>query len=80
MRQLAAQTMLRAAIVLGYLLIGCVIGAAADQAGFVPRVFVRRPGLGTVQEAWSLVLGNYVDRQALDTSRVSQGAITGLLM
>lgn len=72
--------MLRAAIVLGYLLIGFVIGAAADQAGFVPRVFVRRPGLGTVQEAWSLVLGNYVDRQALDTSRLSQGAITGLLM
>ena len=31
------------------------------------------------QEAWSLVLGNYVDRQALDTSRLSQGAISGLL-
>ena len=61
------------------LLVGCVTGAAADQAGLVPLVFVRDPGLATFQEAWKVVTANYVDRQALDTSRLSQVAITGLL-
>ena len=75
----ARSTLLGTAIAAACLLIGSVLGAAADQAGFVPRVFARDAGLARFQEAWSLVLANYVDRESLDTSRLSQGAISGLL-
>jgi carboxyl-terminal processing protease len=78
-RRLAGKPGLSAALAVACLVIGVGLGAGADQAGVVPHVLVRDAGLAKFEEAWSLVLGNYVDRQALDTSGLSQGAISGML-
>ncbi len=50
---------------------GCALGTNA-----LPRTEL---GLDVVEEAWSIIFRDYVDRNKLDTSTLSQGAIEGMV-
>ncbi len=59
-----------------------VIIALSFGAGCAPAGQTRPaldPGLDTVAQAWSIILDNYVDGEKLDTSRLSQAAIEGMV-
>lgn len=48
---------------------GCVLGVKAPPP----------PSLDTVEQAWSVILQDYVDRDKLDTSKLAQGAVKGMV-
>ena len=50
---------------------GCALGYKTPP--------VPRQGFDTVAEVWNLILQDYVDKDSLDTSLLSQGAIKGML-
>jgi carboxyl-terminal processing protease len=63
---------------------GFTLGALADHAGLLRDSVVREPdGVGPTfrpfWEAWSLVQQQYVDRAAVQPSRMTYGAIEGML-
>lgn len=71
------------------LLMACAFvgGVLADRSDLLPPPFnVRTPppssedsGLSLIQQAWNVVQSNYVDRSALDPTKLTYGAISGLL-
>jgi len=48
---------------------GCALGVKPPPA----------PSLDTVEQAWNIILQDYVDRDKLDTAKLAQGAIKGMV-
>jgi carboxyl-terminal processing protease len=60
------------------------LGLLAGWSGLLPNPITRQPALVGPKfkpfwEAWDLVEEHYVDRQAVNTRRMTEGAITGML-
>jgi carboxyl-terminal processing protease len=62
-------TLLLAAIITSAFGVGCVLGEKTATA----------PSLDTVEEAWNIIFQDYVDKDKLDASKLSQGAIKGMV-
>ena len=67
--------------VIGVLLALVIIAMAAGIGGAVNCNNLFRLGEGTdlIQQAWSVILTNYVERDNLDTAALSHGAIQGIM-
>ncbi|MBL7125254.1 MAG: S41 family peptidase [Dehalococcoidales bacterium] len=64
-----AVSLLLAAIVVVSLGVGCALGTRTSP----------EQGLGIVEQAWNIILEDYVDKERLDTGTLSQGAIKGMV-
>lgn len=63
-----------------HLLLAFLLGVWCDRAGWFPGSPRLPHGLGpTFGEAWNVVQKDYVDRQAVQPERMTQGAIEGML-
>jgi carboxyl-terminal processing protease len=78
------RVVIRLVIVLAILAGGFSAGIAWDRSILIPtasalEITTPPPGFGIFWEAWSFVQDHYVDRTALDTTRLTYGAIQGML-
>jgi carboxyl-terminal processing protease len=67
--------------ILGILLVVVVFGLAVGVGGAIScdRLFPLGEGPEVIDQAWSEILANYVDRDNLDTAALTQGAIEGMI-
>ena len=61
--------LLLASVIISAFGVGCVLGEKTATA----------PSLDTVEEAWNIIFQDYVDKDKLDASKLSQGAIKGMV-
>jgi len=67
--KILAVILLLAATITSAFGIGCALGEKTATA----------PSLDTVEEAWNIIFQDYVDKDKLDASKLSQGAIKGMV-
>ena len=67
--KIIAVSLLLAAIVVVSLGVGCALGTRTSP----------EQGLDIVEQAWNIILQDYVDKDRLDTNAMSQGAIKGMV-
>lgn len=63
-------------------MVAAVSVLAAVITSCIPRVDTtssQEPGLGVVEEAWDIILTEYVDRDNLDIDKLREGAIKGMM-
>ncbi len=67
--KIIAVSLLLAAIIAISFGVGCVLGTRTSP----------EPGLDVVEQAWDIILQDYVDKDELDTDTLAQGAIRGMV-
>lgn len=84
LRQAGLRALILVVVPLLLLSVGFAAGVAADRSFLLPETAVQAasdtPSFNVFWQAWDLVEKHYVDRSALDATKMTYGAVEGMLL